>query len=314
MQRFISKVTDFNFALKEAVRKHDVGGSALMALTSEDLKGLGVPQLGPRLALLGRIAELDALQTAHSKIVDSERNIPFSTNLLVLFLSWLMLLVLSLLKGGGKSGGQSPVANWQGKEQEEFCGSPTFWVLWWIGVPVLVVVTYLAGNYLLSKHKMKVRTHFAFHEGDIKWTELRVRIYPAVVIIAGVLAGLLGVGGAMVTGPLMLEMGMIPRVSTATSSFLIIFTTGVAAIAYVSLGQLRIDYAIWFALMGAVGAALGLNIIGMLLKKYNRQSLVIWSLTLVFVLAAIMSVVIFALVFTKDITEGNDMGMRSVCG
>ena len=311
---FVGKVTDYNFALKEAITKNDIDGKSLMALTSDDLKGLGVPQLGPRLALLSRIAELDSLHKAHQKIVDSERDIPYSTNLLTLFLSWLMLLVLALLKGGGKSGGQSPVAKWEGKQQEEFCGSPTFWVLWWIGVPVLVIVTYFAGNYLLQKHKMKVKTHFAFHEGDIKWTEKRARIYPAIVIIAGVLAGLLGVGGAMVTGPLMLEMGMIPRVSTATSSFLIIFTTGVAAIAYVSLGQLRIDYAIWFALMGAVGAALGLNIIGMLLKKYNRQSLVIWSLTLVFVLAAVMSVVIFMMVITKDISEGNDMGMRNICG
>eukprot|EP01061_Rhynchopus_euleeides_P033699 TRINITY_DN566_c0_g1_i1.p1 TRINITY_DN566_c0_g1~~TRINITY_DN566_c0_g1_i1.p1 ORF type:complete len:806 (+),score=399.41 TRINITY_DN566_c0_g1_i1:87-2420(+) len=312
--RWLNKVTDYNYALKEAVRKNDINGNALMQLTSEDLKQLGVPQLGPRLALLSRIAELETLYKEHEAIVVSERKIPYSTTVLVLFLSWLMLLILAILKGGGKSGGQSPVAQWEGKSQEDFCGSATFWVLWWIGVPVLVVVTYISGNYLLDKHQRKVKTHFAFHEGDIRWTERSVRLYPAIVIIAGVLAGLLGVGGAMVTGPLMLELGMMPRVSTATSSFLIIFTTGVAAIAYISLGTLKLDYGIWFALMGGTGAALGLNIIGMLLKKYNRQSMVIWSLTLVFILAAIGTTAAGVMRLSKDISEGNSLGLREICG
>eukprot|EP01063_Lacrimia_lanifica_P042100 TRINITY_DN9_c0_g2_i1.p2 TRINITY_DN9_c0_g2~~TRINITY_DN9_c0_g2_i1.p2 ORF type:complete len:857 (+),score=378.31 TRINITY_DN9_c0_g2_i1:231-2573(+) len=311
--KWVSKVTDFNYSLKQKIVENNINGVALLKLTVEDARSLGVPQLGPRLALMARIRELEDLYEEHKQIVESERAIPWRTNLQVLFWSWFMLLVLAVLKGGGKSGGQSPVAGWQGKSQEEFCGSAMFWVLWWIGVPVLVVVTWLAGNYLLEKHARKVKVHFAFHEGDVRWTDRRVRLYPVIVIAAGVLAGLLGVGGAMVTGPLMLEMNVMPRVSTGTSSFLIIFTTGVAAIAYIALGALPIDYAIWFAIMGAVGAAIGLNVIQVLLKKYNRQSMVIWSLTLVFILAMVGTLVSLVTRVMEDLGEGNNMGLRPIC-
>ena len=310
MIRWVEKISDYSYALRCGLRDGDVDGRSLLQLTADDLRTLGVPQLGPRLALLARVGELRELRAAHETLLDSERRIPYSTNLLVLFLSWAMLLVLALLKGGGKKAGQSPVAAWQGKTQEEFCRSAGFWILWWVGVPVLVGVTYLAGNYLLAKHRLKVRTHFAFHEGDVKWTERRVRLCPIAVIAAGVLAGLLGVGGAMVTGPLMLEMGMMPRVSTVTSSFLIIFTTGVAAIAYMSLGTLRMDYASWFALMGGMGAAVGLKIIAHLVKKYKRQSMVIWSLTLVFVLATAATIVVGVV---RVLADGFG-GFRPICG
>ena len=313
VNKWISKISDYNHKLKEAVIANDITGTTLRKLTVEDSKQLAIPQLGPRLALLERIRELEKLNEEHEEIVDSERHIPFSTNLLILFASWLMLLVLAVLRGGGKKGGQSPVAQWQGVSQADFCNSTMFWVLWFIGVPVLLIVTYLSGNYLLNKHKQKVKTHFAFHDGDIKWTKGRVRIYPLIVVAAGVLAGLLGVGGAMVTGPLMLEMAMIPRVSTATSSFLIIFTTGVAAIAYISLGQLSIDWAMWFATIGFVGAFIGLKIVQFLIKKYNRQSMVIWSLTLVFILAAFATAAAGIYRFYSDYDEGKHLGFSGIC-
>eukprot|EP01064_Diplonema_japonicum_P004446 TRINITY_DN128_c0_g4_i1.p1 TRINITY_DN128_c0_g4~~TRINITY_DN128_c0_g4_i1.p1 ORF type:complete len:831 (+),score=263.15 TRINITY_DN128_c0_g4_i1:45-2537(+) len=310
---WVDKISDYNYQLKQQIMKNDIDGRTLLELRADDLVALGVPQLGPRLSFIERVRELSSLDKVHKKIVESERHIPYTTNLLVLFASWVMLLVLAILKGGGKKGGQSPVATWEGKTQEEFCNTPSFWVLWWIGVPVLVVVTYLAGNYLVNKHEKKLLTHFEFHEGDIRWTRKRVRIYPAFVIGAGVLAGLLGVGGAMVTGPLMLEMNMIPRVSTATSSFLIIFTTGVAAIAYISLGTLKIDYGIWFACIGATGATLGLRIINLLLKKYNRQSMVIWSLTLVFLLA-IVGTIVAGIIRTMDAIDKGTTGFNGICG
>eukprot|EP00659_Diplonema_papillatum_P002063 gene2063-3155_t len=90
--RWISKISDFNYTLKSEVKRQDIDGRALLSLTAEDVKALGVPQLGPRLALLDRIRELDDLRVEHRRIVDSEKSIPFSTNLLVLFSAWLVLL------------------------------------------------------------------------------------------------------------------------------------------------------------------------------------------------------------------------------
>lgn len=36
---------------------------------------------------------------------------------------------------------------------------------------------------------------------------------------------LLGIGGGMITGPLLLEMGVLSQVTAATSSFMVLFTS-----------------------------------------------------------------------------------------
>ena len=49
-------------------------------------------------------------------------------------------------------------------------------------------------------------------DGDIRWSEAGVKRYPMLTFFAGLLAGLVGIGGGMVLGPLLLEIGMIPQV------------------------------------------------------------------------------------------------------
>ena len=61
----------------------------------------------------------------------------------------------------------------------------------------------------------------------------------AVVQGAGLCAGMFGIGGGIVKGPLMLEMGVLPSVSSATAAFMILFTTASAASTYVVFGMLK---------------------------------------------------------------------------
>ena len=48
-----------------------------------------------------------------------------------------------------------------------------------------------------------------------------------------------GIGGGIVKGPLMLEMGVLPTVSSSTAAFMILFTTASAASTYVFFGMLQ---------------------------------------------------------------------------
>jgi uncharacterized membrane protein YfcA len=54
--------------------------------------------------------------------------------------------------------------------------------------------------------------------------------------MAGLLAGTFGFGGGMIKGPLMLEIQIDPRVASATSSFMILFTSSSVAISYMTFG------------------------------------------------------------------------------
>ena len=55
-------------------------------------------------------------------------------------------------------------------------------------------------------------------EGDIAWDRQRAAQCMRWTLCAGIVAGLVGVGGGMLLGPLMLQMGVLPQVSTATTA------------------------------------------------------------------------------------------------
>lgn len=54
---------------------------------------------------------------------------------------------------------------------------------------------------------MKAELGFEYVEGDVQWTPLNTVRYPCICFFAGFFAGMFGVGGGIVKGPLMLEMG-----------------------------------------------------------------------------------------------------------
>ncbi len=49
-------------------------------------------------------------------------------------------------------------------------------------------------------------------KGDVEWDSVAIVKYPFICGFAGFSAGLFGVGGGIVKGPLMLEMGVLPLV------------------------------------------------------------------------------------------------------
>eukprot|EP00456_Euglypha_rotunda_P033705 TRINITY_DN26015_c0_g1_i1.p1 TRINITY_DN26015_c0_g1~~TRINITY_DN26015_c0_g1_i1.p1 ORF type:complete len:158 (-),score=16.53 TRINITY_DN26015_c0_g1_i1:11-484(-) len=110
------------------------------------------------------------------------------------------------------------------------------------------------------------------------WDERNIIKYPVLSSIAGVAAALLGVGGGMVTGPLMLELGVLPEVSRVTSAYMILFTSSCTSMQYLILGRIEADEAIWYMAWGFVGAVLGHNCVEYLLKKYNSTSVLVYIL------------------------------------
>ena len=58
-----------------------------------------------------------------------------------------------------------------------------------------------------------------------------------ICILAGFCAGMFGIGGGIVKGPLMLEIGVHPAVAAATTAVMIFFTAVVATTSFIAFGK-----------------------------------------------------------------------------
>lgn len=97
-----------------------------------------------------------------------------------------------------------------------------YWLTFAILFASLFAISYGYGLYMRYIHYRKLVVEYPYVEGDIKWTTKNTIALPILFIGAGLLAGFLGLGGGLITGPLLLELGAHPQVATATSSFMIV--------------------------------------------------------------------------------------------
>ena len=68
------------------------------------------------------------------------------------------------------------------------------------------------------------------------------RYYGWWTFVAGLIAGLIGIGGGMVLGPLMLQMGILPQVVTSTAATMVALTSSSAAVLFLTSGQVIIVF------------------------------------------------------------------------
>lgn len=77
--------------------------------------------------------------------------------------------------------------------------------------------------------------------GDLDYSSRMVLVLPAVAFLVGAISGLLGLGGGEMMAPLLLMLGLLPQVASATSAFMILFTSCSNVAYYVWHGELS-----WF--------------------------------------------------------------------
>jgi uncharacterized membrane protein YfcA len=97
-----------------------------------------------------------------------------------------------------------------------------------------------------------------------------------------------GVGGGIVKGPLMLAMGVHPKVSSASSACMILFTSFTATTSFVVFGLLDMDYAIICMTLGFVATLVGQIGLFYLMEKFQRNSYIAFSIGGIVLLSAVL--------------------------
>merc|ERR1712039_796441 len=143
---------------------------------------------------------------------------------------------------------------------------------------------------LIAENDSNMKHGHKCGSSEIRWDAKTTIKYPLVCTFAGVFAGLFGVGGGIVKGPLMVEMGVNPLVVAATASTMILFTTSAACASFQVFGLLEPSYGVVYFLLGFICTAIGQESISAWMKAARRQSPPVVSIGLVMALSTVMVV------------------------
>ena len=161
---------------------------------------------------------------------------------------WIGLLLITLLAGGKGLKSAFP-------DLIPYCGL-NYWALKGIAFASMFVFAIGMGRRAVSKSSRKQMVDYPFVDGDVLWDWPKMVFYGKWTFVAGIVAGLIGIGGGMVLGPLMLQMNVLPQVSTATTATMIVLTSSYVAIMYVVGGMVPLDYAGFYFSVAFCGVSL----------------------------------------------------------
>jgi len=182
----------------------------------------------------GSTSEQDA-GGALAKVLQEESRISYS-KILVIICLWALLFVISFIRGG-KS--KSPIGL-------DKC-SGGFWALLFACPIIGGTASYMVGMYLTKLHVRRMEAGYTYVDGDLKIEDKgKIWKYIAWAMGAGVGAGSLGIGGGMVLGPLLLELGVDPQISSPVTHFMVFFTSSSTVLQFLVLGRLDVAYALYF--------------------------------------------------------------------
>merc|ERR1712154_361743 len=166
--------------------------------------------------------------------------------------------------------------------------SPLFWILIFAVYPCLFVITFFIARANMRAYNRKIELKWCPAEGDIEWDLKKSIIYPSIAALSGLLGGLLGIGGGMILSPLLLELGVLPRVASATSALAVLMTSSSSTFQRVLLGMIRYDYMACFIGIGIVGTFVGQTVVNVAIKKFGRNSIVVAAVAAVIAVAIVL--------------------------
>jgi uncharacterized membrane protein YfcA len=129
--------------------------------------------------------------------------------------------------------------------------------------------------------------------------------------LGGWVSGALGLGGGAVFNPLLLSMGVPPRVSSATGMYMIIFSTAASTLSYYLNGLLIFNYGLFVGFFCVLGTYIGMVLLEKMMGKQNKQSYLVFLLSFVLGLSAVA--VVFFGVGTLDLGSSKTWQYGSIC-
>lgn len=161
----------------------------------------------------------------------------------------------------------------------DYC-TPGYWSLYAVTLGICFYFGVRGKNLLVAEAEVREKALLAGAPltQDLKLTPDRVTSLSTVSLLAGVLAGMLGIGGGMLLGTRMIDMGLNGQQATATSGFFIVFTSSLALFQTLIGGELNLQDFLYFSSLTAIGAFSVSFVLKRLVDKYKRPSIMLFAL------------------------------------
>ena len=247
------------------------------------------------LATVGEKARLEALLKREATHWQFDKHA-------VCFLLLVSNVLVSLMRGSKKSGsiiGTKP------------CDA-VGWVLVGVFIMICSACTYFGVRKVNNEQKLKKKVGKGIAKSDVKFEGSVVYKLVIFALLGGWVSGALGLGGGAIFNPLLLSMGVPPAVASSTGMYMIMFSTAGSSITYIVFGTLNIQFGFWIGSWCAVASIIGLYILNKVVKKFNRQSPIVFLLTFVLGLSAVL-VPVFAIVSLQGKAWSDILSFKSIC-
>ncbi|CAK7343330.1 unnamed protein product [Dovyalis caffra] len=183
--------------------------------------------------------------------------------LLVLLLVWTSFLLLQVIKND-----VAVCSTW-------------YWILFCLQFPIALVVFGYEAVKLYKEHKKRISTGNTetICEASIEWTPMHILFCALCGILGGTVGGLLGSGGGFILGPLLLEIGVIPHVASATATFVMMFSSSLSVVEFYLLKRFPIPYALYLMGVSVLAGFWGQFLVRKLVTILRRASLIVFILS-----------------------------------
>ncbi|KAE8702509.1 embryonic protein DC-8-like [Hibiscus syriacus] len=172
--------------------------------------------------------------------------------------------------------------------------STLYWALFCLQFPVSVLVFGYEAIKLYRDYKKRMSTGDTetICEASIQWSPLNIAFCALCGILGGTVGGLLGSGGGFILGPLLLEIGVIPQVASATATFVMLFSSSLSVVEFYLLKRFPIPYALYLMGVSILAGFWGQYFVRKLIAILRRASLIVFILSgVIFASALTMGVI-----------------------
>jgi len=192
--------------------------------------------------------------------------------------------------------------------------SSVYWVLMLAFLVIVLFYDYYIINHIETEYSYRKIINFPYDERDIVWTKPTIIKLAFIGLLAGFIAGVIGIGGGVVLGPILLDLGIHPIVGSVTTNMLVLITSSSTTFQFILFKMLNLQYGIICIIFSALGSYCGTYLVNTYVKKTGKQSFIVLVLFCVVIVSAVVLPLSSLLNIIDDYKKGyNIFEFESLC-